>query len=68
VPIGTRSELSSLQINTELEVQMEKLLYQELKFVFFDWCSLLSLNECISNPDLIKAIERLERLLITAAE
>jgi hypothetical protein len=47
---------------------MEKFLYQELKFTFFDWCSLLSLNECVSNPELITAIERLERLLISAAE
>jgi hypothetical protein len=47
---------------------MEKFLYQELKFTFFDWCSLLSLNECVSNPELIAAIERVERLLIAAAE
>lgn len=47
---------------------MEKVLYQQLKFAFFDWCSLLSLNECVSNPQLIKEIERMERLLIVAAE
>ncbi len=47
---------------------MEKFLYRKLKYNFFDWCSFLSLNECVSNPALIKAIERVERLLIEAAE
>ena len=47
---------------------MEKILYRKLKFTFYDWCSLLSLDECVSNPELIEAIEQVERLLITAGE
>jgi len=47
---------------------MEKVLYQRLKYIFFDWCSFLSLNECASNEELITAIAQVESLLIEATE
>ncbi len=47
---------------------MEKILYQKIKFSFFDWCSFLSIDECASNPELINAIEQVESLLFTATE
>ena len=68
MPTGTISELWLSEIKSELEGSMEKILYRKLKFTFYDWCSLLSLDECVSNPELIEAIERVERLLITAGE
>jgi len=47
---------------------METILYRRLKLAFYDWCSLLSLNECVSNERLIESIEQVERLLITLGE
>ena len=39
---------------------------RELKEEFYDWCTMLSLDELASNVPLGKAIERLERSLIDA--
>jgi hypothetical protein len=44
-----------------------KILFGVLKHQFFDWCSLLSVDECVSNDQLIRTIEQVERLLIEAA-
>ncbi len=38
----------------------------ELKEEFYDWCTLLSLDEMSSNVSLGKAIERVERSLVEA--
>ncbi len=43
---------------------MKAQLLKQLKDDFYDWCGELSINECVSNTDLIEMIERLERLLI----
>lgn len=37
-----------------------------LKENFYDWCSLLSIDEVVSNYRLIAAIERIERELVSA--
>jgi len=39
---------------------------KELKKEFYDWCWLLSVEEIVSNPPLVRTIERLERMLIAA--
>lgn len=46
---------------------MQKYKYKKLKVLFFDWCSVLSLDEIVSNPELMRALERVERLLIKAS-
>lgn len=38
----------------------------DLKNEFYSWCGLLSIDEIVSNMQLIRAIERLERMLLAA--
>lgn len=45
---------------------MEKLLLNELKLHFYDWCSYLTIDEIVSNEALIAEIENLERILVAA--
>lgn len=47
---------------------MKQSAIQALKQEFYDWCSLLSIDEVVSNRPLIAAIERLERALIKACD
>jgi hypothetical protein len=47
-------------------IQTNKDILKQLKTTFYDWCSLLTIDEVVSNEDLIKTIERLERMLIAA--
>jgi hypothetical protein len=65
VPSGTGVVLQLHPTNGS-ENEVDKNLYRELKLVFFDWCSVLSLDECVSNLELIAEIEKVERLLIEA--
>lgn len=44
-----------------------KTLFGALKHQFFDWCSQLTIDECVSNDQLIQTIEQVERYLIEAA-
>ena len=39
---------------------------KDLKQEFYTWCGLLSIDEILSNPNLIHVIERLERMLLAA--
>lgn len=45
---------------------MEERIITSLKHDFYDWCGMLSIDECVSNERLIKLIEQLERLILTA--
>lgn len=38
----------------------------DLRKEFHEWCGLLSIDEIGTNPDLMRIIERLERMLIAA--
>jgi len=38
----------------------------EVKRLFHEWCGSLSIDEIISNRELIQSIERIERMLLTA--
>lgn len=40
--------------------------FKDLKEEFYEWCGLLSIDEIVSNTNLIRSIERLERMLISA--
>jgi hypothetical protein len=50
----------------EMEQSVSEII-NELKMDFFDWCSMLSLDEICSNRKLISVAERLERMLLAAA-
>ncbi|MGK5086976.1 hypothetical protein WDW86_05415 [Bdellovibrionota bacterium FG-2] len=50
---------------TTLEMSPSEALNQ-LKLEFFEWCGLLSIDEIVSNANLIRVIERLERMLLAA--
>ena len=43
---------------------MAKSELKSLKNEFYEWCGLLSIEEILSNSNLIKTIERLQRLLV----
>jgi hypothetical protein len=47
---------------------VEKRLLEELKSLFFDWCSHLTIDEVVSNESLMSAIEEMERLLVAAID
>ncbi len=36
----------------------------ELKHDFYQWCGLLSVDEILENQDLIRVIERLQRMFL----
>lgn len=48
------------------EVSRSSAVLTELKDEFHSWCGLLSIEEIISNTELIRVIERLERMLLAA--
>ena len=45
---------------------MHKQKVKELKNEFHEWCGLLSIEEIMSNPVLIRIMERVERLILAA--
>lgn len=45
-----------------------KTLLNELKDEFRQWCGMLSIDEIVSNKNLIIKIERFERMILTAIE
>jgi hypothetical protein len=45
---------------------MNKTLIKNLRESFLDWCAALTIDEIVSNDQLIGAIELLERKLLTA--
>jgi len=49
-------------------MDVEKVLLNELKLHFYDWCSYLTIDEIVSNEPLIAGIEKLERLLVGATQ
>ena len=48
-----------------MAIPTEKL--KDLKQEFYEWCGLLSIDEIVSNTNLIRVIERLERMLLAAS-
>lgn len=55
----------SVEIETSGEPVASSTL-KDLKHEFYEWCGLLSIDEIVSNPPLIRAIERIERMLLAA--
>ncbi|GEM_PF-1381797 len=47
---------------------MKDIRLSDLKSEFHDWCGLLSENEIVSNPCLVRVIERIERMLCAQEE
>ncbi len=47
-------------------IQSSTDILKQLKSTFYDWCSILTIDEIVSNEELIRTIERLERMLIAA--
>ena len=47
-----------------MKIQTEML--TGLKHEFYEWCGLLSVEEIVSNTNLIQVIKRLERMLLAA--
>ncbi len=43
---------------------MNKYLITQLKEEFYDWCTMLSIDEIASNRRLMRAIERMEKRLL----
>ncbi len=37
----------------------------ELKRAFYEWCAFLSIEEIVSNSDLIRRIEKIQKMFLT---